>query len=157
MSETVSIQGTDYTLNIQGDNPPFGEQQSELIRALVDVANASASGTDILPTSFTLTNNTAVAANITGASFDSSQVRAAFMNYSIYIATNSVELSEAGQLIITYKSVANSWELVRYAAGDSQVTFSITTSGQIQYISSNVAGTGYSAKLKFSAKTFTQT
>lgn len=157
MSEIVTIQGTDYTLNNQGDNPPFGEQQSELIRALVDVANASASGTDILPTSFTLTNNTAVAANVTGLSFDTSQVRSAFINYSIYISTSLNEYSEAGQLFVTYKSTAATWELARFAVGDAFVTFTITNSGQVQYVSSNVSGTSYSGKLKFSARTFTQT
>lgn len=157
MAKQVTIQGTDFTLNQQTDSPPWGDQQSELIEALVDVANASVSNTDILPTSFTLSNNVVVPTNITGASFDTSQVRSAIFSYSLYIATSTTEYSEGGQLILTYKSVANTWELARYGVGDAQVTFTITNSGQIQYISSNVSGTGYTGKLKFSARTFDQT
>ncbi len=156
MSRQVTIQGTSYTLNAQGDNPPYGDQQSALIEALVDVANASVSSTDILPTSFSLSNNISSPTNVTGASFDTSQVRSANVSYSIYIVTSLNEYSESGNLLLTYKTVANSWELARYAVGDAQVTFTITTSGQIQYVTSNVSGTGYSGKLRFSAKTFSQ-
>lgn len=153
----VTIAGTDYNLATQGTNAPWGSDLSDIITALVAVADSSQGAADILPTSFSLTNNTAAPANIVGAAFDTSIVRSAILQYSIYISTSLNELSECGQIFITYKSVGNSWELAQNYAGSSGVVFTITPSGQLQYTSSNVTGAAYSGKLKFSAKAFLQT
>lgn len=157
MSTVVTISGTDYNLPAQGSNPPWGNDLSDIITALVAVANSTIGAGDILSTSFTITNNTAVAAPITGLSFDTSIVRSAIIPYSIYISSSTTELSECGNIYITYKSTANSWELAQNYAGSSGIVFTITNSGQLKYTSANTSGTGYSAKLRFSAKAFLQT
>jgi hypothetical protein len=158
LSRQVTINGNTYTLNEQGDNPPFGEQQSELISALVDVSNSVVGTGDILQTSFSLANDVTEEdnANVTGLQFDTSQVRSAIIEYSIYRSTSSDELSECGTMLVTYKSTASSWEVARYSVGDAGVTFTLTSAGQAQYTSSDMAGTGYSGLLKFRARSFTQ-
>lgn len=158
MSTTVTISGETYNLPNANDNPPWGEDLSDLLSALVSAVNGLSSSNDISTTSFTLTNNQSSAANITGLNFSTSSVRSAIVNYSIYISTSLNEYSETGTLFLSYKNTAGSWDLTRFAGGsDSGITFTITSAGQVQYTSGNVSGTGFSGKLKFNAKTFNQT
>lgn len=157
MSIQVTIQGTTYTLNQQSDNAPWGEQLSDLLQTIVDVANNSVGPNDILTTSFSIANNVSSATNVNGLNFDPSQVRSAIINYSLYRHTNSNELSECGQILITYKTTAGTWELAQTYAGSSGVTFTITNTGQIKYTSTNVSGSSYTGKMKFNARAFTQT
>lgn len=157
MSVDININGTSYPFPVQGDNPPWGESLTTAFEALATIV-ATLSGTgDILTTSFTVANNIASATNITGLSFDTSVVRSAIVYYSIYRSTlTPTEVSECGQLILTYSSIANTWEMVQFGVGLSGVNFTITTAGQIQYTSTNLIGSSYSGKLKFNAKSFVQ-
>lgn len=157
MSKLVTINGTTYTLAQQGDSPPYGEDQSDLIQALIDIANNVSGTGDILNTSFTVANNISSATNVTALVFDPAVVRSAIIEYSIYRSTSSTESSECGTMYVTYKSTAASWELAQVGAGTSGVTFTINASGQIKYTSTSLAGTSYSGLLKFRARAFTQT
>jgi hypothetical protein len=156
MAISVTINGTTYSLPTQSTNPPWGEDLSSIIEALVEVANDSFGPADILTTNFNIANNQGSVANVSGLSFSTSEVRSAIISYSVYRSTNSAESSECGQIYITYKSTAGTWELAQNYAGSSGVTFTITNAGQVQYTSTNMAGTGYSGKLKFNARAFLQ-
>lgn len=157
MSIQVTINGSTYNIPEQGQSPPWGSDLSSILEAIVESINSTNGSADILITSFNLTNNQSSAANVTGLVFDTTQVRSAIISYSIYISTTTNEKSECGQIYITYKSTAGTWELAQYNVGTSGVVFTITNSGQIQYTSTNVSGASYSGKLKFSAKSFLQT
>ena len=157
MPTPVILQGTSYNLATQSDSPPWGSDQNALIQALVTIANSTTGSSDILTTSFNLTNNQIAAANIVGLSFDTSQVRSAVIPYSIYISTATNEFSECGTIYITYKSTANTWELAQNYVGSSGLVFTVTPSGQVQYTSTNVSGASYVGKLKFKASAFLQT
>lgn len=156
MSQSFTINGTSYTIPNQGGLPPWGDDLTDVILALVQVAQSTSGSGDILTTSFNVANNQAIAANVTGASFDDSTVRGFILSYSIYRSTNSNEASETGQIYGTYSSTAGTWEIAQSYAGSSGVTFSITNGGQIQYVSSNLSGTSYSGKMKFNGKSFLQ-
>lgn len=158
MPITVTVNGSNYTLNQAGDNPPWGDNQAQLLQALVNVANSTVGIGDITNTSFTISNNITSVTNVTGLAFDPTVVRSAVVRYSIYRSSNTPnELSECGQLLVTYKSTASTWELSQVNVGSSGVTFSITNGGQIQYISSDIGSGAYVGKMKFSATAFTQT
>lgn len=157
MAISVNINGTTYSIPTQGQSPPWGEDLTALLEALVDAVNSTTGSADILLTSFNVANSVAVAANVTGASFDSSQVRSAIISYSAYRSTTTNELSECGQIYITYSSLSATWDLSQNYTGSSGLVFTITPGGQIQYTSSTVAGLSYAGKLKFSAKAFLQT
>lgn len=158
MSVSITISGTTYNLPTQGQNPPYGSDLSDIIQALADVANTNQGTGDILTTSFTIANNQAVAANVVGASWDTSVIRSAIVQYSIYRSSNTPnELSETGHIYLTYKSTANTWDLAQSYAGSSGTTFSITSAGQLQYVSTDIGSGAYVGKMKFNAKAFTQT
>lgn len=156
MAITVIINGTSYQIPEQGADPPYGDDLTDYLVALGNVAQNITGTGDILTTTFNILNNQSSAANVTGASFDTSTVRSAIMQYSLYRSTNSAELSEVGHIYLTYKSTAGTWDIAQSYGGSSGVTFSITNGGQLQYTSTNMAGTGYTGKMKFKATAFTQ-
>lgn len=156
MAITVTIQGTSYSIPQQGANPPWGTDLTDLLEALVSAVNSQSGTGDLLLTSFDIANNQVAAANVTGASFNTSSVRSAIISYSVYRSTASSEVSECGHIYVTYKSTASSWEIAQSKVGESSVVFSMTTAGQLQYTSSNIAGASYSGKMKFLARAFLQ-
>lgn len=165
MSTQITINGATFDIPRQGENPPWGDDLSDAIIALSNALSGIVNSEDILTTSFTIANNQAVVANVTTASFDTSLVRSAFVNYTVYRTsgtfpgvqnTDWFEHSESGQIFLTYKSRENTWALTQFTNGTSGVTFSITTAGQLQYTSTNMTGGSYVGKLKFTAKTFLQ-
>lgn len=156
MAITISINGSDYSLPSQGDSAPWGEDLTNIIQALADVANNVQGDGDILTTSFNVANNQSSASNVNGLSFNTSLVRSAIIQYSIYRTSTTTEMSESGHIYVTYKSTAGTWEIAQSYAGSSGVTFTVTNAGQIQYISTNFSGTSYSGKMKFNAKAFLQ-
>lgn len=157
MAITLTINGTSYPFPTSGDSPPWGNDVTNAVSAIVAVLNTLNGSEDILTTSFTIENNKAVATTVTGLAFDTSTVRGAVIRYSIYrSSTTPTELSETGTMYLAYKSTANTWEVSQVCVGSSGVTFTITTAGQVQYISTDIGSGSYVGKLKFNAIAFVQ-
>lgn len=105
---------------------------------------------DINETSFSMANDQSLSANVTGLAFANATVRSfkALVSVEIEATANRYEVFE---LIGIQK--AGAWDLAQTAAGDnSEVVFTITTGGQIQYVSADVAGF-VSGDIKFRATT----
>lgn len=156
MATTVVIAGTTYNIADQGLSPPWGQDQHDLLVAITTQLNSIVGSSDIGLTTFTIANNTSSVANVTGLSFDTSTVRSAIAQYSIYRNSSTTETSECGQIYATYKSVAGTWEIAQSYTGSSGVVFSITSAGQIQYTSTNFSGISYTGTMKFTGKSFLQ-
>jgi hypothetical protein len=113
-------------------------------------------GTSFLTeTTFTLANNQGAASNVTGLSFDSTSVKSAMIYCEVRRKTDSNEVISNGVLRVYYRDLTTTWELLNELGGDDDgVVFSITAAGQVQYTSSDLAGTSYTGKLTFKAVTF---
>ncbi len=99
-------------------------------------------------TSFSLTNNQSVAADVTGFSFANGTVRAfkALVSVHIDATTDLYEVIE-----ITGIQKSSDWSISVVDQGDdSGVDFSITSAGQLQYTSDNYSGFS-SGTIKFRA------
>ena len=111
----------------------------------------------IQETQATIANNQVAAADVVGLAFDGSEVRGARINYSIYRNTtggSAEELSETGTLRVSFLTVADDWEEPAHdSVGNAGVTFSITSAGQLQYTSTNMAGDNYVGTIRFEAST----
>lgn len=151
----VTINGTVYSIPDNNDNPAWGEELHDLLVALAAGVNATSTAGDIATTSFSVPN-VAATVSVTGVSFDTTTIRSAILSYSIYRTTATTETSEAGNIYITYKSTAGSWELSQTHVGDGQVTFTITAAGQLQILPAVLSGGSYTGTLKINAKVFTQ-
>jgi hypothetical protein len=104
---------------------------------------------------FTLVNNQSVAADIDGLKFDLAKVGQVTVDYLIQRVTTgggATELIETGTLYAAYKPTSNDWFLINVPSS-AGITLSITSSGQIQYTSTNVTGTASISKLTFRART----
>jgi hypothetical protein len=114
-------------------------------------------------TSFTIANNQSGAASVTGLLFSSASYRSAEVDYEISRKTDtaSSEVRCIGKMKLVYRAESSSWEII----GDSfdgddiagvacGVTFTVTAAGQVQYESSNIAGSNYAGTIKFRARTW---
>jgi len=154
LSKTVTVNGNSYTLAQQGDEPPYGEDQADLIEALVDVAATVVATGDITSTTFTLGNNTS--STVTGLVFDPAVVRAATITYTISRTTATQEVTEHGVMLLTCVNTGTTFAFSQYSTGDAGVTFTVASTGQFSFTSSNLTGGSYVGKLTFSAKSITQ-
>lgn len=113
------------------------------------VSGASSPG-DIDETSFNINNSQAIAANITGLAFLNAVVRSFEVYASIYINATSSLYEE---IKISGIQKGSDWDIAVTSVGDeSGIQFSITSSGQLKYTSSNYSGF-VSGTIKFRALT----
>lgn len=104
---------------------------------------------------FTIVNNNSVAADVESLVFDFAKVGQASVDYLIQRVTTgggAQEKIETGTLYLAYKPTSNTWVL---SGGPTTagVTLTVTSSGQVQYTSSNLTGTAYISKFTFRART----
>lgn len=158
---SIVIQGTTYLIPKPSAPAPYGEELFDYLQALGSAYSTLVGVGDIQETSATLLNNQSSSADVLGLSFDSAQVRSASIAYQITRTTNLSNRIESGFLNVFYdasRSINNKWVLQRESIGvDSLVEFTITDSGQVQYTTDNMSGTGYSGMLKFEARALLQT
>lgn len=95
-------------------------------------------------TNFSIANNQAVAANITGLLFDKTIYKAVQVPFDLFRKTDSSNVKESGTLFITHNPISDTWDIsLSSSFQDAGVTFSVTSAGQVQYVSTNIAGTSY--------------
>ena len=105
---------------------------------------------DLNEQSFSMANNQASPADVTGLAFSTANVRSFKTLISVTIDATADKF-EAFELLGVYKN--GSWDMAQQATGDdSGVLFTITNAGQIQYTSTNNAGF-VSGTIKFRAIT----
>jgi len=159
MSIPLVVAGETFEYPESGDSPSWGAEATDWASAVTDVLSTVVGTGDILLTSATIANNTAVAANINGLAFDPGTVRSAIITYSIYRVTTGVgamEAVETGQIFAGYLSTANEWDISVIGGQGAGVTFSVLANGQFQYTSTNFTGSGYSGIIKFKATAIPQ-
>jgi hypothetical protein len=108
---------------------------------------------------FEIANNKASATDISGLQFDKavvSQVTVEYLVQRITTGGSGVDLIESGIFILVYRPKTDTWAKVDVkidSPNDSGVTFSVTSTGQVKYTSSNVAGTASISRLTYRART----
>ena len=94
-------------------------------------------------------------ADVTGLLFDGNIARSAEIKYNVHRQTDVDEFAEAGTIRIVYKTTTSTWEIDTTYAGKGWVEFSVTGSGQVQYTSTLMSGTGYQGLMKFTYSVLT--
>jgi hypothetical protein len=116
------------------------------------LGNSAPSDGDLSEASFALTNNQAVAANVTGLTFANATSRSAKIHYSIEVDATS-DLYEVGEIQAIQRG--SDWVISREFNGDdANVVIDVNPSGQFTYTTPNYAGF-VSAEIKFRAITTT--
>jgi hypothetical protein len=108
---------------------------------------------------YVLANNTASATNITGFLLSSSECKSAFGDFEIERVDSLNEYRMAGSFIAYYDGSAWAVDfgsfsgdnlLVDSITNTSHVILTITSAGQLQFQTGNMAGTGYVGKIRVS-------
>lgn len=152
MPKEVQIGSSIYIIPEEGDKASWGEDTTAWIEAVTDALSTVQGPNDILQTSAILANNQAVPANITGLSFNTGQVQHIFVEFIIereYDA-GATTITESGSIIGNYDGT--DFYISVDSVGDSGVTFSITSAGQMQYTSDDKTN-HVSSQINFKAKT----
>ena len=153
MSQQVIINNTIYNYPDPGELPGWGNDATEAFLALAAYVNGLSPPSDIVLASAPLADNVAVPTTITGLTFDSSLIYGAIVELTIRRSNNSTTTTELDTLDLVYSNGV--WNLDRTISGDpTGVTFSINNSGQLQYTSTPLGGSGYVGTMIVRARTF---
>jgi hypothetical protein len=155
MSIPINISGTVVNFPSSGESPNYAPAIIQFAQ-LTAAALAFAIGPfDISPQTFVMGSNVNTNVNLPNLSFPVSQVQGAVITYSVLRTTNSVVVSETGEIFVNYNSsfsVGHKWEISWDFVGGAQITFNITDTGQVQFSTTSIAGTGYQGTITYSAK-----
>lgn len=155
MGKIVQIGSETYELPLQGENPAWGEELSDIVQALIDAVNDFQGPSDILETSALIGNNISTPANVNLFKFNTSTVREFQAQYSVSRKNDSTTISEGG-IIIGINDETSGWNIsVLSNSGEgADITFDIDATGQITYTTGDMGGIYdiTNSKIKFSAK-----
>lgn len=116
----------------------------------ITIANTALSAGDIADTQFNFANNQAAAANVTGLAFANATVRSFEALVSVF-RDGTADFFEVFKLYGIQRGA--DWAMSVESTGDtSGIVFTITNAGQVQYTSTNNAGST-AEKMKFRAAT----
>jgi len=99
--------------------------------------------------SLTIANGQASALSLSGLLYDFNTYVGVIIAFRLRRKTDSNTLLDVGELFLAYNDVAANWRIRQFNSMDSTgVEFSITSGGQVQYVSDTLAGTNYNGQLK---------
>jgi len=152
MPKILTVGSEEFDFPLQGENAGYGEQITDWAEAVSDALATVEQPNDITRTSATILNNQSSPVSIAGFLFDSAEVLSFQATYVVVITTSSpaTQVTESGTILGNY--TGSDWVIAQQNVGTSGVAFDITAGGQVQYTSSNVAGSGYVGTIVFSAK-----
>lgn len=94
-------------------------------------------------------NNEATLQNVTGVVFNKADYKAAKFDFDLHRQTDSSNEQEIGTIYVTHDTADDVWRLALTSnLDDAGVTFSITSGGQVQYVSDDLTGANYASTLK---------
>jgi len=149
----ITIQGTIISFPESGGSPDWAPAVVEFAQA-VEAALQSVAGTyDVPQQSFSLDSfNPGTAVDIPNLAFPITNVRAAFIKYSVYRTTTLEAVAESGDMIIVYNSNTGIWALAQERVGDSSISFSIANNGQLSFSTTVLSGTSHTGTLVYEAR-----
>lgn len=148
MSITLIVNNTPFEYPEQGDQAPWGEAATGWASEVTTVLSTVKGPADLLESFFDLNNNQTTFSNISGFSFDSVTVRSFEISGNIYRSYNAGASEVVEEYTLTGLNNGADWIITREGFGDAGIELEITSTGQVQYKSSNLAG-HVSSKIKF--------
>lgn len=125
------------------------EDEGQLLKAIKALVRGGGDQINV-----SVANNQGSPANVTGLSFDKTGVKAVRLLFNIHRRTDSSAVDETGELFLFHNSESDEWGHTLTSHGDDAgVTFSVSSGGQVQYSSSNMAGASYAGTLRVTAIT----
>jgi len=155
MSVPINIQGTIVNFPSSGQSPNYAPAVIQFAQLVAAALAFSVGAFDIPPQTFVMSSNVNNNVSLPNLSFPTTQVQGAIIGYSVFRSTSSVVATETGNIIVNFNSsfpVGQKWEISRDYIGNASITFNITDTGQIQFSTTLLAGTGHQGKVTYQAK-----
>lgn len=149
----IVITGTPIAFPNTSQSPDWSPAVIQFAELTADALSSVVGTFDVVPQRFiidTVPNSTPTA--ITNLAFSTANVRGAFIQYSVYRNTTSVTVSETGNLMIVYNptnSIGEKWEMTRDYVGESDVTFTIDDTGQVNITLTALSGTTHNGFISY--------
>jgi hypothetical protein len=161
---TIIINGSVIDFPNSSASPDWSPSVISFAQLVADALAISVNAFDVSPQTYTLDSfNSASNVSIPTLSFPTSAVRSVFIHYSVYRTTSSANVDEAGDLIAIYNpnnAASMKWTMTRgnisSSTGGGQISFNMTDTGQIQFSTTALAGSGHTGKLSFDARALPQ-
>lgn len=155
MAITITIAGTPIEVPSTSENPGWGDAMVAFFQAVEDAFATAIGPYDVALQTLNIGgatyNPTTSVQDVTNLAFSTSVVRAAFVQYAVYRATDSTAVAESGNIIAVYNTSAATWNLNQDKVGDASITFTIDATGQIQFETAAIAGSNHTATITFKA------
>lgn len=155
---SINIQGTLIDFPDTGNSPVWSDAVIQFAQA-VEAALATITGPfDVAPQIYNMESNLNINVTIPSLQFPTSDVRGAFVRYTVSRSTSTASAYEGGQIMVDYNPdnpIGNKWEIAREYAGDGSITFTITDVGQIQFTTVALGGINHSGQIAFTAQSLT--
>jgi len=157
---TIIIQGTPIEFPDSDQSPNWAPAVIQFAQAVESALSIAVGTFDVSPQVMNIdAYNPGTNVNINNLSFSTTQVRGAFIQYTVYRNTSTTTVVEGGTIEIAYNPdgpVNNKWEISRVRTGDASITFSITDVGQMQFSTSTLGGIDHVGRLSYEAKALEQ-
>lgn len=157
MSIPIVIQGTVIDFPSDSDSPDWSQGVIQFAQATATALSGAVGTFDVPPQTFDISayNPTSVPVAVPNLSFSSAVVLGANIQIACTRSTNTTTVSEYDELNIVYNATAGTgmlWEMTREATANADITYTITDTGQVEFATTTVSGSGHTGILSYSAK-----
>lgn len=152
---SLTIAGTIIEFPDTGNSPIWSDAVIQFALAVESVLNGISNAYDVQPQVYNMVANVNTNIDLSALQFPTSNVRAAFVRYSVARTTSSTSAYEAGTLILDYnpdRPSTQKWDIQREYTGEGFISFSITDAGQVSFSTTSLAGTGHTGEISFNAQ-----
>lgn len=145
-----------------GSSPDWAGAVIQFAEAVEGALSIAVNTNDVAPQVFDISAfNAASNVNIPSLSFPISTVRSVFIHYSVYRTTSLANASEAGDMIALYNpnnAIGFKWSLSQgnITGAGGQISFNVTDTGQFQFSTTALSGSGHSGQIAFDARALPQ-
>ena len=148
----LKVGSVTYNYPDQSSEPGWGTDATGWSQAVTDALSSLVPAGTINETQATIELNVTSPKPITAFVFNQALSKAATVTYRIQRTSSTTNLYEKGTIEITYDpSQSNPWLMSRTidAGSDALVTMDLDNTGQMNYTSAVLSGTGYVGFIKF--------
>lgn len=161
MAIEIVIAGTPIPFPSTGQSPEWSEAVIAFAQAVEEALSGLVSTGDVSKQNFVLdsSDNPATDVTLTGLSFSTAVVRAAFIRYTVFRQTDTNSAYEAGEMTVVYNpnnATGQKWELQREYVGDALATFVVDDAGQFSFSLAAIAGSNHVGQIAFTAQALAQ-
>ena len=153
MAIPITIGSTIIDFPSSADAPNWAPAIIEAFQAVEAALQGFVGPFDVAPQTFVIdAYNPGNNIDIPGLTFPPSDVRAAYIRYTVHRSTDSNEVNEQGELWAVYNDTNGIWDFSEVKSDNASIEFNITNVGQVQFSTTTIAGLNHEGFITFTAQ-----